>query len=1037
LFFFQNSSLLAGSIKLYSGWGLSGLNVTDSLQEGGYSPPVWFATCSTVVGKISGLRIADPSVTIPAVRTADCTNIPRIDVNNVDGVDGVLTGLQNSTGFNADINPMWTGQSGIEYGWLLGQTDAARKNFPPVATRFINKVQSPAAWTFSAASKTGGVTAPDGTTGAYEITSATTGYVNFYLNYGETITAGDYIIAGAWVQSVSPPGYSGNGFSPCIISITGATWTDYPGYGGPMPWGGTPNGANGEWSWCSNFVKVTSISTSPAVLQFWANVSLAKPINVYAPVLIHIAAGGITDNDAIEMAMHLQSYRNDATAGQVSLLPGQEFKADTATFSTLASTVAIGTPPLSVVSTTPVTNLSIGGNAATATLASTATLAATATALAAVPTQCTGVNFAQGIAANGDANCATPAGGGGTAPALKTNTVDNTSQLILDFTTSTANSVGLTITPSNPSGGVEKLEITGSSYTGNAATATALAANPTDCSANQFANAIVANGNLTCAAAVTANAGTTHQFLTSLTAGGVFSGARPSAADLSDSAVSGNYLRGNGTSFISDTIHAGDVPTLNQSTSGNAGTATALAANPTDCGTDVFAYQIDAGGNLTCKAALTANAGASHEFLTSVTAPGVFSRARPSAADLSDTATIGSYLRGNGTSFITGAIQATDVPTLNQSTNGNAATATALASVPTQCTGSDFAQGIAANGNANCATPAGGGGSAPTLKTNTVNNTSQLILDFTTSTANTLGLTITPSNPSGGIEKFEITGAYTGNAATATALAANPTDCSANQFSNAIAANGNLTCAAAVTANAGASHNFLTSLTAGGVFSYARPSAADLSDTATAGNYLRGNGTSFVSASINAGDVPTLNQSTSGNAASATALAAVPAQCGTNVPATGIAANGNANCTATPVLGAATATSLLATGIVDGLEPITITTGASASLGGTYRSGYTFNRNATAAAAITYTLPTAAAGRQYCVGNSDAAGVADTGTLRVNTSAAGQYIHKDGVRSASGGYIISAGAAGDKGCFVGTNTTDWEFFAQTGTWTIH
>jgi hypothetical protein len=318
-----------------------------------------------------------------------------------------------------------------------------------------------------------------------------------------------------------------------------------------------------------------------------------------------------------------------------------------------------------------------------------------------------------------------------------------------------------------------------------------------------------------------------------------------------------------------------------------------------------------------------------------------------------------------------------------------------------------------------------------------VNNTSQLILDFTTSTANTLGLTITPSNPSGGIEKFEITGAYTGNAATATALAANPTDCSANQFSNAIAANGNLTCAAAVTANAGASHNFLTSLTAGGVFSYARPSAADLSDTATAGNYLRGNGTSFVSASINAGDVPTLNQSTSGNAASATALAAVPAQCGTNVPATGIAANGNANCTATPVLGAATATSLLATGIVDGLAPITITTGASASLGGTYRSGYTFNRNATAAAAITYTLPTAAAGRQYCVGNSDAAGVADTGTLRVNTSAAGQYIHKDGVRSASGGYIISAGAAGDKGCFVGTNTTDWEFFAQTGTWTIH
>jgi hypothetical protein len=71
------------------------------------------------------------------------------------------------------------------------------------------------------------------------------------------------------------------------------------------------------------------------------------------------------------------------------------------------------------------------------------------------------------------------------------------------------------------------------------------------------------------------------------------------------------------------------------------------------------------------------------------------------------------------------------------------------------------------------------------------------------------------------------------------------------------------------------------------------------------------------------------------------------------------------------------------------------------------------------------------------VGNSDSAGTADTGTIRVNTSAAGQYIHYNGTRSATGGYIISAGAAGDKGCFVGTNATDWEFFAQTGTWTIH
>jgi hypothetical protein len=41
-----------------------------------------------------------------------------------------------------------------------------------------------------------------------------------------------------------------------------------------------------------------------------------------------------------------------------------------------------------------------------------------------------------------------------------------------------------------------------------------------------------------------------------------------------------------------------------------------------------------------------------------------------------------------------------------------------------------------------------------------------------------------------------ITGSVTGNAGTASALAANPSDCAANQFATTIAANGNLTCAA-------------------------------------------------------------------------------------------------------------------------------------------------------------------------------------------------------------------------------------------------
>jgi hypothetical protein len=64
------------------------------------------------------------------------------------------------------------------------------------------------------------------------------------------------------------------------------------------------------------------------------------------------------------------------------------------------------------------------------------------------------------------------ANGGAT---LQTNGTNNSSQSVLNFITSTVNSVGLTITPSNPSGGQEQLEITGANYNGNASTATALA----------------------------------------------------------------------------------------------------------------------------------------------------------------------------------------------------------------------------------------------------------------------------------------------------------------------------------------------------------------------------------------------------------------------------------------------------------------------------------------------------------------------------------------------------------------------------------
>ena len=134
----------------------------------------------------------------------------------------------------------------------------------------------------------------------------------------------------------------------------------------------------------------------------------------------------------------------------------------------------------------------------------------------------------------------------------------------------------------------------------------------------------------------------------------------------------------------------------------------------------------------------------------------------------------------------------------------------------------------------------------------------------------------------------------------------------------------------------------------------------------------------------------------------------------------------------TPALGAATATSLIASGIVDGQAPLTINTSGTFTFGGgTYQSGYTISNDGSTA--VTGTLPTAVAGAQFCVRNIATA----TSTLKILTSATGQFIDNAGGYTATGGYVISGGALADSACVVGIDSTHWELYIQSGTWTTH
>jgi len=166
---------------------------------------------------------------------------------------------------------------------------------------------------------------------------------------------------------------------------------------------------------------------------------------------------------------------------------------------------------------------------------------------------------------------------------------------------------------------------------------------------------------------------------------------------------------------------------------GNVATATALAANPTDCGGGEFANAIDAGGNLSCA---TPAAGAETNSLEVLTT-GIATTEIPIGTAANTV--VYAPLSGDVVMDNAGAV------TVNTS-----AVADALASDPTDCSANQFAQSIVASGNLTCAA----------------------IADADVPNSITIDL-----------------------AATATALAANPNDCSAGQFATTIAANGDLSCA--------------------------------------------------------------------------------------------------------------------------------------------------------------------------------------------------------------------------------------------------
>jgi hypothetical protein len=218
-----------------------------------------------------------------------------------------------------EVSPLREGQIGFFHNRIVGSTDAARRLFGPVAVRYLNLAQvDPSTWDLSR--RTGakietGVTAPDGTRGA-GTASQVDGPQNSMVYYrGQQKTAiGDYFVAGVWVKAKN--GYLG-GLSNFNLKLVGGG-SHTTGFTQAAPYRG-----DGEWEWLFSVKKVIDLKASSLDVSIDSSFGVGHPITAYAPVLIHVPVGTISDNEVYELASDLATYDSTCKIGSVCGLPEQ------------------------------------------------------------------------------------------------------------------------------------------------------------------------------------------------------------------------------------------------------------------------------------------------------------------------------------------------------------------------------------------------------------------------------------------------------------------------------------------------------------------------------------------------------------------------------------------------------------------------------------------------------------------------------------------------------------------------------------------
>lgn len=525
---------------------------------------------------------------------------------------------------------------------------------------------------------------------------------------------------------------------------------------------GTPGGSSGQVQYNSSGAFAGSLG-----LTFNGTV-LTVPGGFVGP-LTGAVTGNVTGNASTATA--LSANPNNCSPGQapagITAAGVAEGCFDVATQAELdAHTAGTGSSVHGATSSNSASEIvtrDVSGNFSAGTisaaLSGNATTATTAAALTANGTNCAAGQAAAGVDASGNSEGCIVVGSGAGVPVVldlgnngssesgdlaKITTSNDTNSI---FTEPNSDELNIDVSKRWPTADVAVL----------ANTATALAANGSNCSAGSFPLGVSAAGAAeSCTALPTTITGTANQITASAATGAI-----------TLSIPTSPTLPGTTTGTFSGNLSGSVIGNV----TGNSTTATALSANGTNCSAGQAAAGVDASGNAEGCSTVLATPGGSDTYVQ-------FNDASTLSGD-------------SGLTYNKNTDVLTAVGGFVGALTGNASTATALASNPTDCLTGEFAIAIAANGNLTCTTPAGGGdvtGPAASVDSEVAiySSTTGKVLKRATTTGMLKGTAGVLSAGTPGTDYV----VPAGNVATATALAANGDNCAAGQAPLGVNASG-------------------------------------------------------------------------------------------------------------------------------------------------------------------------------------------------------------------------------------------------------